>query len=1330
MGNHLAATAPSQILSVDSYLGDATDYQFDKSLGSTRFMKVARVKHQEGLAVVKVFAIHDPNLDLETYKQHVENIRSKLKHASNCSPFQNIMLTDKAALLFRQFVKHNLYDRISTRPFYNMIERKWVAFQLLCALNQMAKLEMCHGDIKSENVMITSWNWLLLTDFASYKPTYIPDDNPADFNYFFDTSRRRVCYIAPERFVEMSLVTEDAATKETQGLDHSMDIFSAGCVIAELFTDGTPPFDFSQLLAFRQKKYYPTACLAKIDDPHIKSLVEHMIQRDPRKRFTAEQYLTKWKGKAFPVEFYSHLKKYLGRFCEPPLLSADQTINTLHSDLSTILQNLVEKPGTSESLIIVATIALSCLRRLKYCNCKLRALGIITEFSKYLSSIDILERIVPYLMESIEDKMPRVRAEAFHALAICTSYVHYVPQAEVNIFSEFIFPGTSALAQDKAVLVRQTYAENLSLLAETALRFLNSSKFDQSSNYISTGSNYQPGYDNQLQNLHETVQESVQALFSDNDSTVRQCLLEHSVAKLCNFFGRQRCNDVILSHMITFLNDKQDWQLRSAFFDSLVQVAMYIGWQCTVILKPLLQQGLNDSEEFVIGQTLNALTSLTKVKLLSKQMTFELLRETIPLLQHPCKWIRFNTVGFISASSKSMNIVDLHCHVLPKLDAYLTDPIIQPDSESSLLSVLKPGVQRQLYELVLSSSHIGTFLNHLQARKMQRHSYRKGEEVIYDDVPEGIVSQTFHKLKSHGLEHEDEEKLLNLCEFLQRQSRHRATLAGINTIDSNSFHSKMTQMGQLDVALLGEVTRRHAELVKPADEISAKQSKKTPVRKKPAQDETFQSGMNEEWKSMFGENARPATENTGKKKAELKKQNLADAPISMSQLEGVPVPAIKQAKVKPPNIQLKYTSCKLNLRKLVHHKRNMYLEDVKQRELEESISNSSIIPEVWRPRGQLIAHMVEHHGPIHRIAVSPSNDHFATVSSDKTLKLWDCEKLAGKAVINQSKATYGRLGKKLYRVTFCGDDKVVCSTESGGIHCIDIETLTSRTAANASENVFSPNMNDMSRVMDITAFYKSPVIVCITAHGSIDIWDMREKSLSCTLQHDLHDGLMTSLVVDPKQHWLCVATVSGKHICWDLRFCLPITHVTHPSAAGVRRMAIHPSQPSCVISAVTGNNEVTLWDLETSSRNMTLWASTAPAMSLRQKSQDSVNGLLVTQHENDVNIYTAGTDSVIRLWDMNKPVNSKILSEPSHQSTTSVSYDLRRVEGTDVIQEHVTKAKSAGGSTASAAESGPELRSNGVETCHRDVITDMAMFRVNQTMLVSASRDGVVKIWK
>lgn len=45
---------------------------------------------------------------------------------------------------------------------------------------------------------MTSWNWLYLADFASFKPTYIPYDDPSDFSFFFDTGGRRRCYVAPE----------------------------------------------------------------------------------------------------------------------------------------------------------------------------------------------------------------------------------------------------------------------------------------------------------------------------------------------------------------------------------------------------------------------------------------------------------------------------------------------------------------------------------------------------------------------------------------------------------------------------------------------------------------------------------------------------------------------------------------------------------------------------------------------------------------------------------------------------------------------------------------------------------------------------------------------------------------------------------------------------------------------------------------------------------------------------------------------------------------------------------------------------------------------------
>ena len=66
MGNQLTARAPSQILSVENYLGDLTNFEFEGNLGSTRFFKVAKARHkEEGTVVIKVFAINDPSLLLK-----------------------------------------------------------------------------------------------------------------------------------------------------------------------------------------------------------------------------------------------------------------------------------------------------------------------------------------------------------------------------------------------------------------------------------------------------------------------------------------------------------------------------------------------------------------------------------------------------------------------------------------------------------------------------------------------------------------------------------------------------------------------------------------------------------------------------------------------------------------------------------------------------------------------------------------------------------------------------------------------------------------------------------------------------------------------------------------------------------------------------------------------------------------------------------------------------------------------------------------------------------------------------------------------------------------
>jgi phosphoinositide-3-kinase regulatory subunit 4 len=51
-------------------------------------------------------------------------------------------------------------------------------FQLLQGLSQAHGTGVCHGDLKAENVMLTSWCWTMMVDWAAYKPTYLPAANP------------------------------------------------------------------------------------------------------------------------------------------------------------------------------------------------------------------------------------------------------------------------------------------------------------------------------------------------------------------------------------------------------------------------------------------------------------------------------------------------------------------------------------------------------------------------------------------------------------------------------------------------------------------------------------------------------------------------------------------------------------------------------------------------------------------------------------------------------------------------------------------------------------------------------------------------------------------------------------------------------------------------------------------------------------------------------------------------------------------------------------------------------------------------------------------------
>lgn len=120
-------------------------------------------------------AIEDPSLPLKSHQEKIEKLSQQVKGHASISPFVFIKLMPNCAILARQYVKYSLYDRLSTRPFLTHFEKKWITFQCLACFDWCHNRNICHGDLKLENILVTSNLWVVITDFATYKPVLLPD---------------------------------------------------------------------------------------------------------------------------------------------------------------------------------------------------------------------------------------------------------------------------------------------------------------------------------------------------------------------------------------------------------------------------------------------------------------------------------------------------------------------------------------------------------------------------------------------------------------------------------------------------------------------------------------------------------------------------------------------------------------------------------------------------------------------------------------------------------------------------------------------------------------------------------------------------------------------------------------------------------------------------------------------------------------------------------------------------------------------------------------------------------------------------------------------------
>ncbi|QDS73236.1 hypothetical protein FKW77_003947 [Venturia effusa] len=849
---------------------ELSDLEFEKSLGNARFMKCIRARRKDGLVVAKIVMKPSPNTKWDEYVQELNIERKELSDIPNALGYHRIQQTGMAGYLVRQYIHSSLYDRMSTRPFLDPIEKKWLAFQLLCAVRDCHGKNLYHGDIKTENILVTSWNWLFLTDFSSaYKPTYLPEDNPADFNFFFDTSSsssaRRTCYLAPERFLRPG---EDYAGKSK--LNWAMDIFSVGCVIAELFME-TPIFSLAQLFKYRSREYDPSAHLDNIKDKDIREMVAHMIQLDPQDRYSAEEYLNFWKQRAFPDYFYSFLHQYMNLITDPTsgrrpvtagqenLGEADDRIDRVYLDFDKVAfflgfengqkteQDQKPAPGPRVSLfplqidipnnrhqasksihkpldngcLLFLTLVEASVRSTARATARLRAIELMLAFAERVPDEVKLDRILPFYMELLsDDQTEAVKVATLRAITQLLELVYTLTAVNAYVFPEYILLRltTHVLSPKKnpSTWLRATYASCLSSLAATASRFLDMMQALRSEGSLAGGSSqsevgkltsssyhYHNLYDSARSDLMAQFELHTTALLTDTDTSVRRAFLG-SISSLCVFFGSTRASDVILSHLNTYLNDR-DWELKCAFFETIVGVATYVGGpSLEEFILPLMVQSLTDPEETVIERVLRSFSAIAGLGLFQRSTTWELVDIVGRFSMHPNTWIREAAVEFISAASKYLTVADRHGIIIPLIKAYL---ITLPSdlSELVLLDVLKKPMPRLVFDMALTWSlktEKGVFW---KAAQLQRtFTFGAGDHNLptvsgqnlgpraFNRIPKNEEDeQWIQRLRNAGMEHGDEFKLVCLREFIWRVAHRRSQL------DAGSTPSQLNTVIQL-----------------------------------------------------------------------------------------------------------------------------------------------------------------------------------------------------------------------------------------------------------------------------------------------------------------------------------------------------------------------------------------------------------------------------------------------------------------------------------------------------------------------------------------------------
>ena len=1274
-----------------------------------------------------------------------------------------ILDTPAAAYIVRPHAHASLRSRLGTRPFLSRAQRAWCAFQATAALADAHAAGVVHGDIKPENVLLTSGGWLLLADPAPHKPGALPADDTADYSAFFDAGGTRACYVAPERFVAGGGGL-DTARRRSRPVSPAADVFALGCVLAEVCAGHTderdggvaalppsatttgPLFDLASLLAYRAGGDPPTG-LARVDAP-LRSLVAAMVSCDPAARPTAAAAAAR-AAAALPSVFTTRLHSLWrdvlsldgdgrvtavlgewdamqrgeaegardggeksGAAATPTTTTAPASLDAstvardvggLLADTQTLLARLesahqdrsavstppppdappADAPASPPSrpppptidataATLMTWLVASCLRGAPSADVRARGVRALAGLAAVSDDATRVDAALPYALALLTDPAASVRYAAVGAVADVLSATSALLSrgagAARALLADVVLPGLAPVPTDPAECVRVAAAADLARIAVAAWRLADGGGGGD-------GDASAPPINTAF--LTRAVERALHdlAVGPASSPATRRALLPR-LGALASALGRREANDFVLPAAITFLNDR-DPALRAAFFRHGPALAAAAGpGGLEAFLLPCAETALTDAHPSVAAAALGFLAHAAASPDLRRRPLLAVARRALPgaLARDAHPAVRAAGARFVAAAATAL----------------------RPAEAAALLGPIVEAAAGKAPSCLTDAAAVAACLG-------------DGGSVVppRTSLPPTLAATTDAPLLA-----------------VVTGGPMSATTTGV---------SALTAALAASASLAADSPVPTSTLSPPTDTLSRA------ARRVPPPGGALADLLADDYggASFYG----------------------APLPPQPTAASAAAVGAAAAADLAP-----------------------------------------AAPADPWRPRGVAVAHMAEHTAAINGLAVAGGRL-LATACADGAARVWDGGSLE-KAASLRSAAAYGGQGGVAGGLTCIapvGTDAFATGAGDGSVHVWRVERAggaprggaPTRAASTSRATVLTLDEGAITTALD---WPTGRALLFATARGGVAAWDARAAPRPAwRAAPPPRDGAVTAVAVDPlSSTWFVTGTCRGSLALWDARLLLPVVEWALPgrprvdaaaaATAPPPRCGVRGDPPAGPLVYVAAGGEASIWDVVTGvPRGVLRVGGGAPGAAAGEPAvlgpppaaptPTAADPVLPDRGMGGVNcllpsgagpILTGGGDGCVRLWDGARPEESyTVAGDPEAMTAAAASsprhpgfatpppalathasplpppsaprasiYARRLVRGVPVVDEVPCAAPAP---PPAGSGGGPGLvEPQPAGLAHRDAVLALAEVAGGDggRLLVSASRDGVVKVWR